>query len=84
MRVYYSKRHSDQVSIIASAMKGGPVIRKPNLVLCARPVYTELARVNTIESGFRREQGDEWSCYLTDCQRSYEVSDAFAILLAWR
>jgi hypothetical protein len=37
---YYSKRYARQVSIIASACKGKPVIRKPNLVLiCTTSLY---------------------------------------------
>ncbi len=30
---YYAKRYANQTSIIASAMKGKPIVRKPNLVL---------------------------------------------------
>lgn len=37
---HYSKRYSNHTSIIASAMKGEPVIRKPNLVLlCTTSLY---------------------------------------------
>ena len=37
---YYSKRYSDQISVIASGMKGKPVRRKPNLVLlCTTSLY---------------------------------------------
>lgn len=37
---YYAKRYYDQVSVIASAMKGSPVRRKPNLVLlCTTSLY---------------------------------------------
>jgi hypothetical protein len=37
---YYGKRYSEQVSIIASSMKGSPVVRKPNLVLlCTTSLY---------------------------------------------
>lgn len=37
---HYSKRYARQVSIIASANKGKPVIRKPNLVLiCTTSLY---------------------------------------------
>ena len=37
---HYSKRYSKQVSVIASAMKGKPVIRTPNLVLlCTTSLY---------------------------------------------
>lgn len=37
---HYQKRYGDQVSIIASSMKGEPVIRTPNLVLlCATSLY---------------------------------------------
>jgi hypothetical protein len=37
---YYAKRYANQTSIIASAMKGKPVIRKPNLVLlCTTSLY---------------------------------------------
>lgn len=37
---YYAKRYANQTSIIASAMKGEPVVRKPNLVLlCTTSLY---------------------------------------------
>ena len=37
---YYAKRYGEQVSIIASSMKGSPVVRKPNLVLlCTTSLY---------------------------------------------
>jgi len=37
---YYAKRYANQTSIIASAMKGAPVVRKPNLVLlCTTSLY---------------------------------------------
>jgi hypothetical protein len=37
---YYGRRYRSQVSIIASSMKGKPVIRKPNLVLlCTTSLY---------------------------------------------
>jgi hypothetical protein len=37
---YYAKRYGEQVSIIASSMKGEPVIRKPDLVLlCTTSLY---------------------------------------------
>jgi hypothetical protein len=37
---YYARRYAEQVSIIASAMKGAPVTRKPNLVLlCTTSLY---------------------------------------------
>jgi hypothetical protein len=37
---YYAKRYANQISIIASAMKGEPVVRKPNLVLlCTTSLY---------------------------------------------
>lgn len=37
---YYAKRYANQTSIIASAMKGKPVVRKPNLVLlCTTSLY---------------------------------------------
>lgn len=37
---YYAKRYGKQVSIIASSMKGEPVIRKPRLVLlCTTSLY---------------------------------------------
>jgi hypothetical protein len=37
---YYRKRYSEQVSVIASSMKGRRVIRKPNLVLlCTTSLY---------------------------------------------
>jgi hypothetical protein len=37
---YYSKRYGDQISVIASSIKGRPVIRKPNLVLlCTTSLY---------------------------------------------
>jgi Domain of unknown function (DUF4338) len=37
---YYTKRYSNHMSIIASAMKGKPVVRKPNLVLlCTTSLY---------------------------------------------
>jgi Druantia protein DruA len=37
---HYDKRYGNQVSIIASSMKGSPVVRKPNLVLlCTTSLY---------------------------------------------
>lgn len=37
---YYANRYGEQVSIIASSMKGSPVVRKPNLVLlCTTSLY---------------------------------------------
>jgi hypothetical protein len=37
---YYRKRYSEQISVIASSMKGRRVIRKPNLVLlCTTSLY---------------------------------------------
>lgn len=37
---YYAKRYYDQISVIASGMKGKPVQRKPNLVLlCTTSLY---------------------------------------------
>jgi len=37
---YYAKRYYDQISVIASGMKGKPVRRKPNLVLlCTTSLY---------------------------------------------
>lgn len=37
---YYAKRYGNQISIIASAMKGEPVVRKPKLVLlCTTSLY---------------------------------------------
>jgi hypothetical protein len=37
---HYAKRYGNQVSVIASSMKGSPVIRKPNLVLlCTTSLY---------------------------------------------
>lgn len=37
---YYARRYANQTSIIASAMKGEPVVRKPNLVLlCTTSLY---------------------------------------------
>lgn len=38
---HYAKRYANQTSIIASAMKGEPVVRKPNLVLlCTTSLYS--------------------------------------------
>lgn len=40
MTKYYNERYSMQTSIIASGMKGKPVVRKPNLVLlCTTSLY---------------------------------------------
>lgn len=37
---YYSDRYKNQISVIASAMKGRPVIRRPNLaLLCTTSLY---------------------------------------------
>ena len=37
---HYAKRYGDQVSIIASSMRGKPIVRKPNLVLlCTTSLY---------------------------------------------
>jgi uncharacterized protein (UPF0305 family) len=37
---HYAKKYGDQVSIIASSMRGKPVVRKPNLVLlCTTSLY---------------------------------------------
>ncbi len=61
---YYARRYGEQVSIIASSMKGSPVIRKPNLVLlCTTSLYgvgsSQYNRVKIpleVVGGHRREQ----------------------------
>jgi hypothetical protein len=59
---YYSKKYSRQISVIASATKGRPVIRKPSLVLmCTTSLYgvgsSQYNRVNIPLDAVGGEQG---------------------------